>query len=251
MTTKDYIKYFSPQVYMDLFKDPIIDEFYLKRLTSFWTKVVQTRTSSLLEYGCGPTISRFITASKYVQNIIAAEHLQSNRKEIEYWIAQDTKAFNWRPTFEYVVQDLEGGSHEEVEKREAEVREKIKAIVPCDIKSSNPLQIPSNAKYGPPFDVVSTCLCLEAVVESEKEYKDHVAYLASLVRSGGYLLMHGVLEQTFYTVGEKFYTFPLTKEMVFDSMKAGLKNIVIDFHGECNFLPEADMKDIFVVYGLV
>ncbi|KAK3743243.1 hypothetical protein QZH41_005617 [Actinostola sp. cb2023] len=210
----------------------------------------------MLEYGGGPNISRLITACTHVQDIIFAEYLEANRKVVEDWVAKDPKAFNWRPAFEFVVQKIEGKATDEVDKRESEVRDKIRAIVPCDVKAANPLQIPDNlsTKYGPPFDVVSTSLCLEAVVESEQEYKDHVAFLAKMLRPGGYLMMHGVLEQTFYTVGEKFYTFPLTREMVLDSMKdAGLKDVVIDlasshFPDEAfNELPLADLKDLFLI----
>ena len=256
--TKDQ-SFFDPQVYLDRYFDqPDKDEFFLVKLTNFWTQVVKEKATRMLEYGAGPTISRFITASNHVQSIIAAEYLPANRQAMKDWINQDPKAFNWRLTFEYVVQKLEGLSHEEVDKREAKVRDKIKAVIHCDIKAQNHLETPKeiSAKCGPPFDVVQTSLCLEATVDSFEEYKDQVTYLAGLVRPGGYLRMQGVLEQTFYTVNEKLYTFYLTKEMVLESMKeAGITNVVIELAtehlnvNEFNALPFADLKDMFVAYG--
>ncbi|KXJ12722.1 Nicotinamide N-methyltransferase [Exaiptasia diaphana] len=208
----------------------------------------------VLDYGAGPLISRYITASKYVHTIIAAEYLEANRKAIKDWIAQDPDAFNWRPTFEYVVQSLEGMPAEEVDKRETEVRKKIKAVFPCDSKAAVRLQIPSDslAEYGPPYDVVMTCLTLETVVESEEEYKDHVAFLASLVRPKGYLVMLGALENTYYTIGAyKFKCFPVKKDMVIRSVKeAGFKDIVFDMAPVVPDHTRGDSNAFYFLYAI-
>ena len=40
----------------------------------------------VLDIGCGPSISNIISASKFSQNIIMADFLDSNRKEVErFW----------------------------------------------------------------------------------------------------------------------------------------------------------------------
>ena len=259
MTTKDYNSFFDPQLYFNnYFDDPRKDEHFLRRLFDFWSQVKSSPCKNMLEYGGGPNISRLITACTHVQDILFAEYLEANRKAVKDWVAKDPKAFNWRPTFEFVVQKVEGKAIDEVDKRESEVRDKIRAIVPCDVKAPIPLQIPDNLsmKYGPPFDVVSTSLTLEAVVESEQEYKDHVAFLAKMLRPGGYLIMQGVLDRTCYNVGERFYVFPLTKEMVLNSMKdAGLRDVVFDLGSKhltdeaFNERPLADLKCFFCVYG--
>ncbi|XP_020910654.1 nicotinamide N-methyltransferase [Exaiptasia diaphana] len=266
-TTKDYQTFFDPMVYLlNCFDQPQKDAFVLRRLTDFWIQIAKDgrKFTNMLEYGTGPVVSRLINAAKHVQSIIAAEYLPANRQAMEDWINQDPKAFNWRPTFEYVVQKLEGMTPDEVEKREAEVREKIKAVVHCDVKAENHLEIPSeiSAKYGPPFDIVMTCFCIEAAVESEKEYRNQIAYLAGLLRPGGYLVMHGVVKERFYKVGDKlFYSFPLMKEWILESMKdAGLKNINFDLFSS-NFSREefssvypiedlkSGLKDHYSVYG--
>ena len=41
---------------------------------------------SLLDIGCGPSISNIISASKRTSNIILADYLESNRREVErFW----------------------------------------------------------------------------------------------------------------------------------------------------------------------
>ena len=40
----------------------------------------------ILDVGCGPSISNIISASKWSQNIILADFLESNRREVErFW----------------------------------------------------------------------------------------------------------------------------------------------------------------------
>jgi len=259
-TTKDYNASFSPKLYFETFHvDPKKNEYFLGRINEFWKQVEKTGPKkNMLEYGAGPTISRFIPAAKHVDSIIAAEYLEANRKAMKDWIENNENAFDWGPTFKYVIEDQEKLPAKEIGIREAAVREKIKAVIHCDVKGENHLELPSDLspEYGPPFDVVSTCLTLEAVVETKKEYFDQVKYLANLLRPGGFLLLHGVLEQTFYTVGEKFYTFFLTKEMVLESMKeAGMKDITLDLatdhfgFEQFNDLPLADQKDFYFVHG--
>ena len=68
--------------------------------------------------------------------------------------------------------------------------------------------------------MVSACLCLEAGVSSEQEYKSTVAKLCKLIKPNGYLWMFGALNVTFYCVGkEKFRVFPLTQGMIEKAME--------------------------------
>ncbi len=100
------------------------------------------------------------------------------------------------------------------------------------------------------FDVVTSSLCLEACVSSETHYKNTVAELCKMLKPNGYLFMNGVLEQTFYFVGEeKFYTFPLTEKIIKEAMnEAGIEidkfvTIPVDYSEVC------DCKNLFFTYG--
>ncbi|XP_031563646.1 nicotinamide N-methyltransferase-like [Actinia tenebrosa] len=255
MTTKDYERFFDPYDYMDTYyDDPKKDRFSLGRIEQFWSKIGGYNLK-VLEYGGGPIISRLVTAAPHAREIIFADYCKANRQAVQAWIDKDSKAFDWRDTFDFIVGELEGKGTDEVAKREDELRQKIRAIVPCDIKSDNILEIPASLgdKYGPPYDVVATSLCLEAVVESEQEYKDTVAKLAKLVKPGGYLMMYAVISQTFYMVGsKKFSSFCLTKEMVEESMKdTGAKIMHIDMATSSGIKLDymADTQDEMFIYG--
>ncbi|KAK3737775.1 hypothetical protein QZH41_012214 [Actinostola sp. cb2023] len=207
------------------------------------SKTARIRSSSVLRQSISDSIERNISTKSTLHQAcreghieVVARHFGDSSMSIDRLDASGYGPLHYAARYQrtqivlMLIDNGAGKAADDVDKRESEVRDKIRAIVPCDIKAPNPLPIPDDlsTKYGPPFDVISTSLCLEAVVESEQEYKDHVAFLAKMLRPGGYLMMQGVIEETFYTVGKKFYVFPLTKEMILDDI-----NVITSFEHRC------------------
>ena len=125
---------------------------------------------------------------------------------------------------------MEGKSKEEATKREEELRRKISRIVPCHIRQTKPLHMnESSTTDGQMFDIVSTTLCLEAAVDSDISFCEAVGKLTQLVKPGGHLVMVGVLNDSFYKVGdEKFRSFPLNESLVQRAAhEAGIKDVEI------------------------
>ena len=254
--TKNYTEYFGIEAvedYLEWFKDPKAQSTTLQKFHKFWKQFSSRDNLKLLEYGGGPIISGLISACPHLEHVVFAEYLECNRKAVENWVKQTPDAFDWKTTFDFIVQELEGGDENEANERQAELRQKIQAFVPCDVKGINLLELPAtlSTKYHPPYDVVSTSLCLEAVVESDNEYKEAVAKLAELVKPGGYLVMHGTLQESFYTVGkQKYYVYRLRKEIIVESLEnAGIKDI--EFNSFSSGLSHhlTDMESKFFVYG--
>ena len=65
------------------------------------------------------------------------------------------------------------------------MREKIKEIIPCNLKLEDVLS--SGSKFDK-FDIIQTNLCLEIVCESIEEFKHTLCKLEKLLKPGGYLL---------------------------------------------------------------
>ena len=59
----------------------------------------------ILEFGAGPVISYEISSALYASEIVLSEYTV-----LQMWLDRDSKAPNWKPFFEYVVQELEGKS---------------------------------------------------------------------------------------------------------------------------------------------
>ena len=173
----------------------------------------------ILEFGAGPVISYEISAALYASEIVLSEYTERNRKVLQMWLDRDPKAPNWKPYFEYVVQELEGKTKEEAAMRQEELRRVVKAVIPCDISKDSPID---PAYYGP-YDVVISSLCIDAACTSLEEFAEAVCKLAKYIKPGGKLLIHSVsatVDTIFYMVGkEKFFALSVNEDFLTTTLK--------------------------------
>lgn len=126
-------------------------------------------------------------------------------------------------------------------------RKSIVDIVPCDVKNVNPLDPHS----CPPFDAIITSLALEAANPDKNAYNASLNNLAKLLKNGGVICIIGVLNESFYTVGdEKFFCLPLSKDDIdFALTQAGFVNVVWKIHEEAANVV-SDYTACFVLTGI-
>ena len=159
------------------------------------------KTAKMLEFGCGPVISNLISAAQYVQKIVLAAYLESERKELALWKNGTEDAHDWSPFFKYVVGDLESNPGESAwREREVLLRSRV-TLTSCDITQEHPIGIESESEA--PFSVICTSLCFTAACNTYDDYKQGVKKLGKLVKPGGYIVMFDVERSTFYRVGER------------------------------------------------
>lgn len=234
----DYRTAFDAETYLvmdDKYHDTNSDdktllEYRQKPFHKFWSNFkadVSRGTSGVrcLEFGGGPVIRNLISASPKVDRIVFAEYLEGNRQAVISWLAGNSKAHDHSSLIKYVVHDLEGDcSPDAVSKREKDLRQKIQSVVSCDV-TANPIVDLEPIDLGKPFDVVSTSLCLEGVASSEEHYKSCVAKLCKFLKPSGHLIMFGVLNESFYVVGDaKFHHFTVTQSVIQDALQeAGIR----------------------------
>ena len=274
---EDYHTYFDPKIYLNLFYQNFkADETedgsvlpFVKVFHEFWSNFKPPTDMEVryLEFGGGPSLMNLIFACPKVDHIVFAEYTEANRQAVKAWAAEKPDAHDWTPLIEIVVLELEqergiaaiadGSSvaltdkekRERVVNRANELKGKIKSIVPCDVTKEPIVQLDSDdvAKL---FDVVTTSLCLEACVSSEMHYKNCVSELGKLLKPNGSLFMNGVLEQTFYFVGqEKFYTFSLTEQLIKEALNEAGIEIVKLVTIPVDYTKVADCKSLFYAYG--
>lgn len=206
--------------------------FPLQQLHTFWTSFTPHRQGlKVLEFGAGPCILWQISSALHASEIVLAEYTAANRESLQKWKSGDQNAHDWSPYFRYVVQNLEGKSEREAQSREDKLRSTIKAIVACDALQEQIIQL----GYEGPYDVIMTCLCLEAACGTEEEYKSTVAKLSALLNPGGQLVIYRTEgEKTFdlhldSSLSEKFQVLDVSEEMMKTFLtEAGLKDISIE-----------------------
>ena len=141
----------------------------------------------ILEVGAGPVIVHAISAAQYASEIVLSDYSDNFRSALQKWVDGDPTAHEWSGYFKYVVEDLEGKTEKEAKERETQLRNAIKAIVPCDITKDPPLP----PEYMGHYDVVMTVLCLEAACHTRDAYKAAIGRMYKLLKPGGRMAIYG------------------------------------------------------------
>ncbi|CAG2193231.1 unnamed protein product [Mytilus edulis] len=134
-------------------------------------------------------IHTVISACPYVQNIILSDCLILGE-----W--KDDKLQTGSALCQFVL-DIEGGKiHKTVPERFEEIRQKIREILPVDVNKWPPIQLGNDCP-----DIIVSSLCFEAACLEVPDYKKIVQNVGRLMTPGCHLVVIGVLDQTFYRVG--------------------------------------------------
>ena len=166
----------------------------------------------LLEFGGGPTVYQLLSASGAMREIVFAEFLECNRRELVKWIFGTDDAVDWTQYIDFVLA-LEGSDPTADERDEIvrRVSKSVTQIVECDANLPNML---SPRKFNP-FDVVSSSFCLECITGDEEKFIGFVSKLSNYLRPGGTLVLALLKNARSYKVGEKLFpVFPLDESYI-------------------------------------
>ncbi|XP_075694881.1 nicotinamide N-methyltransferase-like [Rhinoderma darwinii] len=161
----------------------------------------------LIDFGAGPTIYHLLSACEVFNNIITSDFLEQNRKQLEKWLRKDPDAFDWTHVIKCVC-ELEGNRNN-WEKKEETLRRKVTKVLKCDALAKKPF----DPEPMPEADCLISCLCLEAACKDLEVFTNTLIKFKELLKPGGHIILQGVLNCTFYYVGNKcFSSLYLTKD---------------------------------------
>uniref|UniRef100_A0A4W3HME1 Phenylethanolamine N-methyltransferase n=1 Tax=Callorhinchus milii TaxID=7868 RepID=A0A4W3HME1_CALMI len=168
-----------------------------------WKLRCLVRGRTLLDIGSGPTIYQVISACEHFEEIILSDYLEVNRQELSKWLHGEPDAFDWSPYLKYPP--TRGDSKAE------RLRQKVKGVWRCDVQQPNPLH---PASLGP-VDAITTTFCLEAVSADKRSLESALANVTTLLVPGGFLLMIGALDESYYLAGQvRIPVLPVDEEYV-------------------------------------
>lgn len=223
------------------FSDPYDSErgvqpFYLKSIHDFYSHYHtqwDTASSKMLEYGGGPVIYSLISPCRYVGEIMFVDNRQSSIDAIIGWKTNGPGAHNWRPYIEYVTKELEDFTSEEIVlQRENELQNKLKYFSTGDLREEHIVDMQHDQ-----FDIVSSMFCLEVAAKTREEYQSFLKKLATLVKTGGFLVSLISLEESFWLTKKNIHSFHLflTREDTEEDFRAAGLSIV---HTALHKIPE-------------
>lgn len=148
-----------------------------------------------IELGCGPTLHHVFPFAPHVREVHLADYLEDNLEQVRIWKAASPHAHDWS---QYAAMTLrhEGreDSPEAVAERERLAREKITAILHCDLKGEAP------AERRGQYDGVGCFYCTEEIGITLSEWRRVLANAAAYLRPGGTLYMACLAGMDHYTV---------------------------------------------------
>ena len=150
---------------------------------------------TLLEIGCGPTISHTLPFVPYVESFILSDYLETNLAEISKWARQENGAHQWSVSTAFVLQQ-EGiePTPNAINLRESELRRKLATIVQGDLTKNRP--IPGKIQYP----VVSCFYATEQAAQTPTEWLSVFANLAGMLAPGGMLYLSCVHNTPYYAI---------------------------------------------------
>lgn len=155
-----------------------------------------------LEVGCGPTLHHAFALAPLVGELHLAEYLPGNRAEVGKWLDGAPAAHDWDVYFRGVLAAEGDAAGAALGERKRLLREKVTALLPCDLRAPSPL----GSEGG--YDLVVSFYTAEAVGGTLAEWEAMTGRILDLVSPGGTALIGAVRECRAYKVLDR--SFPTT-----------------------------------------
>ncbi|XP_072282659.1 nicotinamide N-methyltransferase-like [Pyxicephalus adspersus] len=176
----------------------------------------------------GSFIHHLYSASNVFKDIIIMKFNKTCAMEVRRWLGDRTGAFNWIHT-KTAIEELEGKSDQCLDK-EQKLKASIRQIVMCNPEKENltdPLVLPLG-------DCFISVWLLDVISKDQDDYMRNLKKFSNLLKIGGLLIIIGVLNTTYGTVGaDRFHVLRYDESFVKSSLqKLGLLLITVSCKGE-------------------
>ncbi|XP_069804080.1 nicotinamide N-methyltransferase-like [Dendropsophus ebraccatus] len=156
----------------------------------------------LIDLSAGSMIHHLYAACEFFKHIIILKVRDRCIMELKRWLNTRTGAFEWGHATKIHI-DVEGKSAQLLDK-EAKVREAAQHVAKCDLnkeKIMDPVVLP-------PADCIISVFLLDNSCKDQDDYIRYLRKFSELLKPGGHLILVGVVNMTYYTVGrDKFHGF--------------------------------------------
>ncbi|XP_075696715.1 nicotinamide N-methyltransferase-like [Rhinoderma darwinii] len=163
----------------------------------------------LVDLSVGSFIHHLFSASEFFKNIIVLKVNNRCIMELKRWADERTGAFYWGHTSTFLQEKEE--QSDQFEDKAGKLRSAIQHVVKYDPEKENmtePLVLP-------PADCVITTWLLDVISKDQDDYIRYLRKFSRLLKPGGHLILIGVINSTYFTVGkDKFHVFAYDEDFV-------------------------------------
>lgn len=187
---------------IDYYKDVAADEKEALKFQIDFFRSTKLK-SSMLEFGCGPTVFRSIAASPYVSEIHMADFLPKNLEAVKQWLQKEKGSHSWNNLTRYILH-CEGKSHaskQNILQRENLTRKKITELFLGDANLDDPM----GKDYRNYYPLVISAFCADSATKTKKKWSLFMRNIATLVAPEGYFFTAALKKAKYYKVGDKYF----------------------------------------------
>lgn len=245
---EDQSTHFDPIVYLRQYYGSNCLSRGLKIILCFLPNIAARlpKVKRFLDVGSGPTIFMAVGFREKANEIYLSDYADQNRQQLINWLKSDNESdetpFDWAPICKAIAK-LEVIDSDNWRRLELEAKDKVRGILFCDVHRDNVLGHNLDLA-SEKFDIVSSVFCLEYASKNSHEYRRAMTNVCGLLKPGGWLILGGAFEESFYTLGKKrFRCHYLTQGELFEALReAGILVDDSSFAFYCH-------DDAFVVVG--
>ncbi|MDP2789429.1 MAG: guanitoxin biosynthesis pre-guanitoxin forming N-methyltransferase GntF [bacterium] len=182
-------------------------------IITFLKKFPKNHFENFLDFGSGPVIHRLVPFAPYVRNIFLADYLQSNLKEINFWIKGRQETHDWDDQILHILQIeeevnfLKKNSYvKNLASRKRLIRSKVRNLYKGNIFNKKPI----NAKKQ--FSLLASFYCADSITSSKKQWKSAMQNMLNLVVPRGWVILSALRNTNKYKVGDTYFPSPNINE---------------------------------------
>ncbi|XP_069804410.1 nicotinamide N-methyltransferase-like [Dendropsophus ebraccatus] len=220
MDSSSYKRYdvhgFNPRQYLENylsdkpdndFKDDVL-KFPIETLDNTF-KVGHIKGDVLIDLSASSFVHHLYAACEFFKHIIVLKISDRCILELKRWLDSRTGAFNWGHAIKFHAEI--GGNSDELVDKERKVRSAAQHVVLCDLEKENM----THPIVLPPADCIISCVLLEAISKDQDDYIRYLRKILGLLKPGGYFILIGALDITYYTVGnDRLHALTYDEEFV-------------------------------------
>ncbi|XP_073513304.1 nicotinamide N-methyltransferase-like [Phyllobates terribilis] len=172
--------------------------FPIENLTKTFTED-HIKGDILIDISMGSFVHHLFAACDVFKHIIVLKSRDSCIIELKRWVDERTGAFDWGHATK--LHGETEGNRDQLQDKEGKVRLALQHVVKCNLEKEDMM----DPIVLPPADCIISGWLLDSISKDQDDYIRYLRKFLKLLKPGGHIILMGVLELTFYTVGKHKY----------------------------------------------
>ncbi|XP_068102620.1 indolethylamine N-methyltransferase-like [Hyperolius riggenbachi] len=176
----------------------------------------------LIDLSSASLIHHLYSACDVFKDIIILKVNDNCKMETSKWKDSQSGAYSWKHASNHA--NKLAGKSDQFQDKDEQLKMAISQILPCDFKNEDityPVELPL-------ADCITSIYLMNAINKDEDECMRNLEKMSKLLKPGGHMILVGILNMSYYTVGEeKYHSFKFDESFMKNALSK--QGYVIDY----------------------